>query len=280
MSDWQDFEQRAFRFLRRRYSNGGTIDFVQEGASNSNVLDVKVVGQNCGEINIEVKSPVAQSGQFVMTRENGLFNFKPNRQYAQASVLQQKLIDYINEELDLEEVTQTAQVIPYSNQDAAELVKEHYDRKNASFFVTSNLEDPQDFVIIPLESLEEAFNFQINLRRKKSGTRSIPASEREAGESLAVSKLNELGISLKNTEVSGSKFLVRTNCEYKVDRKDSYFSEPHGDYFFAQVKDDLSTFEIKKRSRTNNINVVYGCEYNGVKNNSWQVQFEQVLSHL
>ena len=41
MVNWQEFEGKTFRYLRRRYSDDGRIHFIKEGGFNSFGFDLK-----------------------------------------------------------------------------------------------------------------------------------------------------------------------------------------------------------------------------------------------
>ena len=69
MDAWKSFEKECCDYLNRAYGNE-RVQFVWDGGSDSTSPDIMVFINGRNAFNIEVKSPQAQSGQFVVLNEN------------------------------------------------------------------------------------------------------------------------------------------------------------------------------------------------------------------
>ena len=133
----------------------------------------------------------------------------------------------------------------------ANWIKEHYNAENVKFIITSTETSnfSSSFIkILPLEELEDNFKISAVLRRKKSGTVGMPAKYY-----LEVTQL------LK--EKVGNNFILSKDGNLKYDGGDldkKYLGE---DFY---IRKEGSGYQIRKRSNTNNPNIVFSLKYNGL----------------
>ena len=280
MVDWQEFEEKAFRYLRRRYSDEGHIHFIKEGGPNSLKLDLKVQGRNGKEMYLEVKCPKAQAGQFVLDIKENNFYFKPNQKNSMPTKKQRDLIKHINLNFSKRDIFQSSIEINYECQKTSDLVKEHYLAKKTSYFITGSFDNGVNVGIIPLDNLSEAFIFKITLRRKRSGTRSLPIKDDHIVEEIIKSKFEYLGIKIFCVKREGNKLLIKTNCKNKQKEKNLHFIGPNAQYFLSQSKQNSCEFELKVKSKTNSINIIYTSTYRGIMKKEWEKKFVEDLKKL
>ncbi len=274
MSSWQDFEKFVFKYLRRRYSDDGQIDFIEAGGANSNELDIRVIGKNGGELLIEVKQTKSQAGQFMLSLENNIFSFQPTRQDSHPTILQKELINEINH-LGKKSVDQKGFEVKYEQNLICRLVKEHYSKKGASFLVTG---EQKNLCIIPLPYLCKAFIFSVHVRRKKSGSRSIPKSKRNEILKRAIeAKMTEINVKLLEINLKEKDVMIKYSGEASIQEKLRYFSHLNETLYLSGSD---GYFRLKLTSRTNNITVLYGANYSEICEPSWEISFKEKLRTL
>lgn len=281
LNNWLDFEKKVLLFLRNTFGFEEKIIYTHEGGTSSHSLDIIVSGKNGKKekkINLEVKCAPAQCGQFVMERVAGQFRFKTNSKRTEVSTLQKEFIAFINFNYNKVEVTQAAIEVNYPQKKICDLVKEHYEKKGVQFFVTGSQNNP-DFIIVPLKEIDKVFSFKANLRNKKSGTRAMPKKIFKQVEDLLSAKCDSLGVKKISLEFIGRKLIISTNCARKLKSSELYFGP--GDCFYISQLENLSTFEIKVTSSTNNVNVVYSLEiFNNKQDDKWSDLFSNKLQEL
>jgi len=282
MKSWELFEQEVFKYLRRRFSLDGAIDFVQLGGSNSSILDIQAVGKSGNTILLEVKSSLAQAGQFVLEVKNSQFHFRPRAKGRVATSLQLELIKYMNQHFGrFQEVTQSAVEIDWPRELTNQLVQEHYRSKGAAYFVSGSIEGDSKFGIVPLTHIGEAFTFKVILRRKKSGTNSLPLRLlNNELEKIVRLKCQNLGITLSHFENNQTRIQLRTSCLTRMTGHKMGIEHEGRSYYLSQSSSDLGLLELKAKSSTNNINIIYAAEYLFVDRPEWTKQFEKDLLEL
>ena len=65
LTRWQNFEKNATKFLED-INNNNNIKVIYKGNSNSKTIDIEILKNNLLLLNIEVKMPTSQIGQFVI----------------------------------------------------------------------------------------------------------------------------------------------------------------------------------------------------------------------
>lgn len=275
MTRWQDFEAEVFRYLRRSYSNQGTIDFTLEGGSNSQSADIRVLGQR-SEMMIEVKSPKSQCGQFVMDRRGTLFCYKSQGETDIPSDLQTRLVSHINS-LPINNIDQRGVDISEHESLLCDLVKEHYRAKDVRFIITKS---GNDFLEIPIEYIDQCFTFSACLRKKKSGSRSIPRKYRteELKASLRI-KMNELNLAVIDVDFQNEEVLIRHNGQFNCRRRDrALFFQNLSLYLREETSSSVVSARVK--GNTNTITLIYSLEFNGFYNPTWKQHFQACLDGL
>lgn len=281
MSTWQEFEKSVFKYLRRHFSDNGEIHFIKAGDSDSTSLDIRVIGKSKKELHIEVKSHTSQAGQFVAQLNQGKFSFRPNKKFKSPTLHQQDLIDHLNKN-STKCVTQASIPIKdYPERKIIELVKEHYQSKGANYFISGEISSERTFLgIIPVAEIGRAFNFFANIRRKKSGTRELPKSFEDKVQADLKRHLDSLSITLISSKRCGRKYIILTNNNKILRKKILYFTCQDTGLYLSQNKNNLSLFELKTLSSTNNITIIYSLVYNWLRKEEWLTSFKKDLKEL
>ncbi|KXS38617.1 MAG: hypothetical protein AWU54_2209, partial [Candidatus Frackibacter sp. T328-2] len=94
MNDWEKFEIKATDFLNRNFKNT-QLEFKRTGKKNSLAPDIKIFNNNNHIFNIEAKLSPAQSGQFVVYKNNNKFIFSENN-ICDNNRYTKKIISYLN----------------------------------------------------------------------------------------------------------------------------------------------------------------------------------------
>ena len=132
---------------------------------------------------------------------------------------------------------------------------EHYKNKGSLFIITS-YEVDGSHSIIPINNIQQYFEIKATLRRKRSGTRSVPKK-------LIKNIITETSHHLKSNGIKKYKFYEEENnlCllmeeEIKLKNKIKYFNN----YFLSETENNHK-YKIKVRAKTNNINIVFSIKF-------------------
>ena len=90
---WKTFELNCFNELVQQYSHLCKIKYIGESDSTQNDVEIKTSTRNFA---VEVKSSIAQCGQFVLLPDNNKFVYSPNNKY-KINKECQKILDYMND---------------------------------------------------------------------------------------------------------------------------------------------------------------------------------------
>ncbi len=166
-SKWKQLELNCFEYLKQTY--GKLAEFKHYGDSNATVADILVSKLN-QDFYIEVKSPQAQCGQFVLNidQNNCVFEYSLHNKtnYYDST---KAIIDYMNNHFDNFQQVSTAPLkIDLDKSIFYDWVRTYYHDKNVAYFMTKQ----NNFLIIPIANLESYFDIHAYYRVKKSGSSS------------------------------------------------------------------------------------------------------------
>ena len=250
MEDWELFEKNATSYLSENIKIKG-ISFKGEGGSNSTDTDIFVYHKDKKIFTIEAKKSPSQSGQIVVLLKNGKYEYsEESKSYKNSFV--DKIVGHLNSNLQIySKPTTTAIPLRISKKVLAEWIKKHYEEHDVKFIITSTeiSNFNSSFIkILPLEELENNFEINAVLRRKRSGTGDMPAKYY-----LEVNQLLKQKI--------GGDFLLSKegNFNYNGENLDKSYL---GEKFY--ICRDGAGYQIKKRSKTNNPNIMFELRYNGI----------------
>ena len=238
MKAWQRFEDDCCKHLNNTYGSA-RVRFIVNGGSDSTSSDIKVYINGINKFNIEVKSPDAQSGQFVVLNENGKLVFSPRNK---SDIEEAKpFLEYMNAHYDRYATATRAGVDLDMDSDACnEWIINHYLQKNSRYMITH---DGFSFVIFPIEEYGKYFTTTCRYRIKKSGSTDIPV-----GTSRSVASLFN-----GTPQYMGKKLYVKSSKYYaKGDR----LSLGEYNYLVSEKLSDGSLY-IRRLSNTHNANVIF-----------------------
>ncbi len=258
MEDWKKFENDCFNYLKEKYL---FAEFMLKGESDSTVSDIEVIPKANKSFFIEIKMPKAQSGQFVIIKNNNSFKFSEKNKSAK-NEFTDKIIDFININYEVyEDIGTTSLNIDIENKTFSKWIIDHYMQKNVKYIITRFI---NDFVIFPIGKFDEYFKITGNLRCKKSGSSKIPQKYFSEiikylkdidSELKTTSNNNIISICFKNKH----KFYINDNC-----------------YQLSQ-QSDSNTFEIRKLGKTNNPTVIFSIECIKKQDNKDLNDFERFI---
>lgn len=270
MKDWQKFEIQATEFLNDFFSN---YNFKRKGKKSSVTPDIKVFQEEKHLFNIEAKFSPAQSGQFVVHKENKKFIFSENN-VCNNNKYTKKIIEYLNKNFsdfknggnlpDNLELTYSKRII------------NHYLSKKSIFIITSNKLD-SFYSIFPTEKINEYFKITANLRKKRSGTSHLPYKDFRPVKHYLENHFKKLNIRMNDYFFMNEKkrAFVKTDNPI-IQNENLYFG--HEKYYLSEIETvNENKYYVKKRSNVNNLNVIFSLKYTGQEKS---IGFEKIGEYL
>lgn len=254
MTVWENFEIRMLSYLRDTYASKH-IQFELKGGCNSTKSDIEVYKNGKFLFYIEIKMPTAQSGQFVILDEGGYFAYsKKNKE--EINEYSRFLINIINENYErYKDVGTKPIIIDVDKLFFAEWIIRHYKKKKVKYVVT---EFEQKYVIFPVERYKAYFNITANLRRKKSGSSSLPKKWINEIQDIIRDKYGEVECEIFY-KIKHSYLKTNANIidKLQLEGKENW-------YQFNSYEKGI--YEIRKLSKTNNPNVIFLVEAKSKQN--------------
>ncbi len=263
MQKWEEFEQNATEFLTQLHPD---FTFKNIGSTNSNAPDIEVYNaKNRNIFNIEAKYTPSQAGQIVVLDQDGTFEYS-NKSKNTKVVSTDLLINHLNNNYDTyAEVAQSSIPIVVDKNILYSFIEEQYRIKKNEWIIASNVASSlksSSLCLIPISKIRNNFIVSAVLRRKKSGTSEIPKSMR-----------------------SQAKEIINSICDkpyFEEVGKKMYFYGDIGSHSCVLPeniylsKKDTNKYEIRKRSNTNNANIMFSLELK----DSYSYMEESFISHL
>ncbi|QPJ86418.1 hypothetical protein HH195_11130 [Sarcina sp. JB2] len=250
---WELFEIECTEFLNYKFNDLG-FTFTRKGGTNSTETDIAIM-KNGAELScIEAKMPNSQAGQIVILIKDGKFVFSESS-VAPNNIFTQSIIDYINDNFDKYNGVSTSSIKIDLDEDILySRIIEHYTNvKKSEFFITGDIKTGHK-AIFKCNELKNYFSISAVLRRKRSGTSDLPKKYRKTHLPLINESLSNKSIFITNTTEKSSKFYITLNKEIK-ETSAQYITCDEFDIFLAP--EDDYTYRVKKRSNTNNPNVMF-----------------------
>ena len=236
MQKWEQFEIECTNYLQENYKD---MIFEHNGGSDSTTSDIKVNN----EYYIEVKHTPAQCCQFVLFPENNYFyysqdNKKPLNQYSA------RIIDFMNQRYEYYSTCNKAKLIIYNDCeiDFFGCVKEFYKYKNVKYFITNN------FLLVPLDDIQEVFNISAVYRVKKSGSKNPNKSMIDT-----LTQYINQNYDINSIKYDGNHLIINSNNNLNK----QFFIFGEYKYMFSE-KDD--NYVLRQLSNTCNSNVIFSIK--------------------
>lgn len=248
MSDWETFEEKCCSYLNDSYGNDH-VRFEVDGGRNSTSSDIKVYVKEINRFNIEVKSSVAQSGQFVVLNKDGKLIFSPRNKSDENEA--KPFLDYMNDNYDLYKTPTTAgEELDMDSNEYNKWIIEHYHKKNEKFVITS---DSFSFIIFPIEKYGDYFETKCTYRIKGSGSGKV------AKKDANIVQLAFNGTSYRYESKGKDKnhyYYLQGTSGYKCG--DSKIIGSYG-YYVSRILDSGEIL-ITRKSNTRNANVIFSVK--------------------
>ncbi|WP_394887519.1 PDDEXK family nuclease [Clostridium butyricum] len=268
MSNWKLSEDECTKYLNDNFGNE-TIKFEGVGKSNSTLSDIKVLKNGNLLFYIEAKMDIAQSGQFVLLKENNEFVYS-NRNTTPLDTFSEIILNYINENFNYyKDVDTSCLDINLPQYIFNSWIIKHYELKNVKYLITDL---GYDKVIFPINKFGEYFSITSGFRTKTSGSSDLPNSHVDIVKKYLAENL-----------------LI--NSTFSIQKEDKhyflYLSTPItiSDPFKFVINstrymlrfDSPNKYIIKKLSNTKNPNVIFSIKFNGKCNTHDLIAFKNDL---
>lgn len=246
-----------------KYAFTGT-SFTLLGASDSTNSDIVATSKD-DSFFIEVKMDNSQSGQFVVLADTNRFypslaNKNPD------NPLNQTILDFMNSKFaSLTKPGTNGKPLDLPKNILLSWVINHYKFKGVRFIITQD--NKGEFIIFPLEKLDDYFQISATYRVKRSGSSS--PSEKNFME--ITSLVQDPGAKYHKHEVK--KTLVQTT---KYSDKQKLIGQ---NYSYQLNEIDSGMFEIRRLSNTANPNVIFTLKLIGHQQKEDLVLFEQSINY-
>ena len=252
--DWEQLELACTDWLCQTYGNY----FQHQGASDSTVSDILYSNGN-KHFYIEVKSPVAQSGQFVVTPDVANKKFVYSKKNKKPlTLLSLKIISEMEKDFNSFATAGTkGKSIQLSQSLMADWITEAYKKKDVKFFITKK--ESADFILIPIDKFAGYFDITATYRIKRSGSRSVSPN-----------KMKSILDSLDN---SYQIFNGLISFENSIDNQK--FSFNGNNYFLSSQGEDH--YRLRQLSKTNNANVIFSIKLKREQDPEDLALFQQFL---
>lgn len=258
MKNWEKFENECCEYLNNTYGTDN-IHFICDGGSDSTSPDIHVYIDGQNKFNIEVKSTSAQSGQFVVLNQNGVFVFSPrNKSNAEDAEV---FLRYMNDHYDkFSRATTAGTYLDLNVDDSNKWIINHYLSKNSQFVITRS---DRSFVILPTNKYGEYFETTCIYRIKKSGSSDVLSRDADKVVSLFDGQSHKY-VDKKKLYVKSDKYSVRDRLS--LGGYDYFVSEKLEEYLY-----------IRRLSNTRNANVIFSVTLKQQQNSFDLELFEKAL---
>lgn len=274
MKKWENFERDISDYVNDLLRNYD-ITVRKLGSSDSTIPDIEIVlNKSNKKFFIETKMPLSQTSQFVVEIKNGQFIYGSKNKF-KSNKFSEEIIELLNNDFDFyKNVTQTGMVVPVPETIAVGWIASNMENKNVKFIIS--IDSSNNKKIIPLNEFDAFFNIKTILRRKKSGSQSIPKRFYDDFKRQIENRFTKYKIFSENNKlfISIPVDLSKKECYIESNLLDD------GKKYFLSKK-DKNIYEVKLTSATNNPNVIFELSPNTTSDNDMftiQRLIEYILS--
>ena len=279
MQRWQQFELEACEYLNNVFKDL-PFTFKCEGGSDSLGEDIMVYKGKDHIFSIEAKLSQAQSGQFSLIPIESCgkvqYTYSRDNKFPSDSN-SEKIIKHLNQNINTySEVTQRGIAINGLQSVLINWIINHYKTKSSKFIITSK--GIGSFkAIVPIDQLRDNFYVHACLRRKRSGSRKVPNYQYELAETLAQTHFSGLGLGIKGFEYDGKGISLTLKSSAQLSKDQRYLPE---NMYISSDRRGKNRYIIKKRSSTNNINVVFSLVYKHETSTGLEALRSELMKYL
>lgn len=252
MKKWEKFEDEVATYIKEKlYSYDVSVK--QYGKENSTVPDILItINKNNKKFYVEIKMPLAQTSQFVVEIKNDKFVYSTKNKFRLNSY-SEEIIKVLNGNFNLyKNVRETGMKVNVPEAIAVSFIVSNMENKNVKFVVT--IDDKENKILFPISKFNEIYKVNTILRRKKSGSQSLPKKYYSDVEKLLSSIFKNYNYKLYS---SNNKLFLE--IPINLDRSNCYIDSkvlPIGRRYFLSNKEN-GLYEIRLTSKINNPNVIF-----------------------
>ena len=246
MARGSQFEIDSVNYLNEEFGNN-LLEFINYGGMDSTKPDIDVLVNGVSKFYMEAKMASAQSGQFVVlpNKNNNVFEFS-KRNRSNPNEITSSIIEYMNNNFDrFQNAGTSGATINLDSNIFKNWIIEYYKDKGVKYIISSN----NNFVIFPVEKYGEYFNITAKYRVKRSGTQRLAKLHHDRA-TKAIHKLYP-------------------NASFEIDTNNQLFTTIKsltsniidlGDFCLYLSQDSGDKYQVKRRSNTNNLNVIFSVK--------------------
>lgn len=251
MEKWEKNEINAVNYLNDTFYPYAV--FVREGGSDSTVSDIHVMSAQGNDFYVECKCKKAQSGQFVVkpNADNTGFITTSSDNSVTENILDNVNNDYATYVGMLDGASTNMKIDSLPQVMILDWIKEHYHNKNAKYVM---IED----ILIPLEDIDDYVTVSATMRPKRSGT-SDPNQTQSKGLINYIPNNIVPEESIISLGRNGKKTIIETNHSINCDE---FFEYDNYYYKFSLDKTSFNKYSLRRRSKTNNLNIIFSLSLN------------------
>lgn len=277
-AEWELFEEECLNYLSNNFSNN-CITFNRKGSTDSTELDLSILKGNLEVGKIEVKMPSSQAGQIVVLIKENKFIYS-NSSKSPYDLYIDTIINHLNNNFKhYFEVGSKGIPIQLDSEIFYSRIINYYKvYKQCDYFITGNLENHCK-AIFKTEDLKEYFDIKCLLRRKRSGTTSLSNKHLEKYYDFIKNTLEKESIKVINQMKEGAKTLI--NLDKSLNKEQQYINCGDFDIYLSPQKHQENTYQLKKRSNTNNPNIMFELILNKkLLSNEGEEGFKRFLNQI
>lgn len=243
---WERFEADCCDYLANEY--GDKADFIQQGGSDSVHSDIlcKPFSTDSEPFYIEVKSPEAQCGQFVLKADssNQIFIYSSKNKH-KLNAYSKYIIRYMDQNYARYSQVRSGSIdLDIPEEIMIGWIQTAYRDKDAAFFMSYANDG---YIIVPLDNLHDAFSFSACYRVKKSGSHSLS----KTAFNNIYTDIHQL-LRPQKTEYVDGKHVMLTLDEPAAD---PYITIKRKHYYLSRKEGTL--YELRALSSVCNANVIF-----------------------
>ena len=262
MERWEEFEIECTNYLNNEFNEFAR--FIHRGKSDSTVSDIEVYTNKGLHFFIEAKECPAQCSQFVAIpdKEKKEFVFSDLNKN-KSNQFSEIILEHMNNEFDKYLHAGTGGETITFNGDKevfSSWICSTYTEKGTEFFITN------DYSLVMLEDINDAFDIEAKYRIKKSGSSAVPRKYYTVVKDYIQEKMPQVETGTIDNE------LIAISNE-NIDK--TIFWAEKNEYMFSKKENNI--YRIRKLSKTFNANVIFTLS---LKSDKKIVSVEEFTNYL
>ena len=252
MKKWENFENEMTDYLKDELKEYDVV-IKQCGSANSTIPDIEITfKKNGNKFYVETKMPASKTSQFVVEIQDNKFIYG-NKNKFNSNLYSDEIIKTLNDNFELyKNVSQTGMYIPIPEELAFKWIVSNMKNKKVEFIIS--VDNDGNKKVFTLDQFNAFFNIKTILRRKKSGSQTLPKIYYDDFKKNLDIKFKDNVYKLY-TE-NGKLFL---NIKLELSKNECYIDSDlldNGKKYFLSNKEKYK-YEIKITSATNNPNIIF-----------------------